>query len=235
MKNRYFKELTLNLQREGFTVRAEEAGLLPIELDGQHLCQVTGTGEVRYWKEDVAGGIRSEALDRIIDTAKTIAEYMRQLETAPLLTASGLTGDYRLLSEFNDIVLAGHPSKYGVQFVTWEWVQSRTALYQGNYYGPGVGVDSYAAAKRDFAARSGLVPRGALFTPEQLTEIYRSIYETLDSGCPITEQRQKCLETAAEQIKTAVPDLDERVALSNNKELEFTGEKFAQNSGMQFR
>ncbi|USF28478.1 hypothetical protein N510_003440 [Firmicutes bacterium ASF500] len=38
-KSRYFQELTLNLQHEGFAVKPEtEEGLLPVELDGQHLC-----------------------------------------------------------------------------------------------------------------------------------------------------------------------------------------------------
>lgn len=150
------------------------------------------------------------------------------------MTASGLQGDYRLLADFNNMVLAGHPTRYGVQFVTWERVRERTALYQGHYYGPDVGVDSYASAKRDFAARSGLIPRGALFTPEQLTEIYRSIYETLDSSYSITEERQKYLESAAEQIKATVPNLDDLVALSNDKELKFADEKFVQDSGIQF-
>ena len=85
-----------------------------------------------------------------------------------------------------------------------------------------------------FAARSGLVPRSALFTPEQLTEVYRCIHETLESRYPITDERKKCLESAAEQIERGVPDLDERVGLSNDKELEFADEMFAQNSGMQF-
>lgn len=97
-----------------------------MELDGQHLCQITETSGVRYWKEDVADDRRSAALDRVTDVAKITAEYMRQMETAPQLTASGLTGDYRLLAEFNNTVLAGHPSKYGVQFVTWEWVRNHT-------------------------------------------------------------------------------------------------------------
>ena len=35
-KSRYFRELTLNLQHEGFVVNPEtEEGLLPVELDGQ--------------------------------------------------------------------------------------------------------------------------------------------------------------------------------------------------------
>ncbi len=184
-KTRYFRELTLNLRHEGFTVRPEtENGLLSVELDDQCLCQVTETGGVRYRKEDVANDIRSEALDKVADTARTTAEYMRQLETAPLLTANGLVGNYRLLAEFSNVVLTGHPTSYGVQFVTWERVQNRTALHQGDYYGPGSGMDSYTAAKRDFVTRSGLVSRSALFTPEQLAEIYRSIHETLENAYP---------------------------------------------------
>lgn len=196
-KTRYFRELTLNLRHEGFTVRPEtENGLLPVELDDQCLCQVTETGGVRYRKEDVANDIRSEALDKVADTARTTAEYMRQLETAPLLTANGLVGNYRLLAEFSNVVLTGHPTSYGVQFVTWDRVQNRTALHQGDYYGPGSGMDSYTAAKRDFVTRSGLVSRSALFTPEQLAEIYRSIHETLENAYPITDDRRKLLESS---------------------------------------
>ena len=180
-KSRYFQELSRNLRHEGLTVKPEtEEGLLPVELDGQRLCLALDTGAIRYWREDAANERRSAALDRVTDVAKITAEYMWQVEAAPQLTASGLTGDYRLLAEFNDTVLAGHPSKYGIQFVTWEWVRNHTALYQGNYYGPEGGTDSYTAAKQNFAARSGLVPRSALFSPEQLTEAYRCIHETLD-------------------------------------------------------
>ena len=124
---------------------------------------------------------------------------------------------------------ARHPTQYGVQFITWDRVNNRTALTQGHYYGPSAGVDSYIAAKQDFATRSGLIPRSALFTPEQLTEIYRSIHETLENEYPITEERQNCLRSAAEQIEHSVPDLEERVALSNQKEMDAP-----EQSGMQF-
>ena len=149
---RYFREVALNLRHEGLAVKPEtEDGLLPVEqLDGQPLCQVTETGGVRYRKENAADDIRSEALDKVIGIARTTVAYMRQLEAAPQLTTNGLTGECRLLAEFNDTVLAGHPTKYGVQFITWEWGRDHTALYQGHCYSPG-GVDSYAAAKRDFA------------------------------------------------------------------------------------
>lgn len=68
-ESRYFQELTLNLQHKGLTVKPETGdGLLPVELDGQPLCLVTGTGVVRYRQEEVDGETRSAALDKVIDT-----------------------------------------------------------------------------------------------------------------------------------------------------------------------
>ena len=198
-------------------------------LDGRQLCLATDSGGVRYWREHIDSEARSAALDRVTTIVKTTAEYMGQMEVAPQLTVGRLKGDYRLLADFNDTVLAGHPTKYGMQFITWDRTNNRTSLNQGNYYGPYVGIDSYTAAKQDFATRSGLIPRSALFTPEQLTEVYRSIHETLDSEHLITEDRQKCLQSVAEQIERSVPDLEERVSLSNQKELDAPDQ-----SGMQF-
>lgn len=219
--NKYLRELTLNLRREGFTVGPEADGLLPVELDGQRLCTAPERGGVRYKKEDVVTEAQTAALDKVIDIAGTTAEYMRQIEAAPFLKASGLSEEFKLLADFNGTVLAGQETKYGVQLVTWAWDYDRTGVTQGHFYGPGK-ADSYTAAKKDFAVRSGLVPDGALFSPEQLAEVYRSIQETLDSGYPTTEERQKllCGGVAAEQIERTVPDLAQRVEQSNQKELE---------------
>ena len=46
------------------------------------------------------------------------SEYMAILENAPRLKATDLTGDYRILADFGDAVLAGHPTERGVQFVS---------------------------------------------------------------------------------------------------------------------
>lgn len=66
---------------------------------------------------DVPGA--QDALQAVIDTAKMASEYMAILEYAPQLKATDLTGDYRILADFGDAVLAGHPSERGGQFVTW--------------------------------------------------------------------------------------------------------------------
>ena len=77
---------------------------------------------------------------------------MQLMYAAPLLKAQGLDEEYRSLADFNGVVLAGHPSRLGVQFVTWDWDYGRTGVSQGHYMS-----NNYEAAKKDFAVRSGLV------------------------------------------------------------------------------
>lgn len=139
-------------------------------------------------------------------------EYERLMEQAPRIKASGLEGDYRTLAEFNNVVLAGHQIKYGMEFVTWEWVQNHTALWQGHY------TNSYDAAKRDFVTRSGLLPPEQLFSDQQLAEVYRCVHETLESDYSITLEREKLLTGIVEQIEAAAPSLDALVQRSNEQE-----------------
>lgn len=154
-----------------------------------------------------------------MDQIREITEYRKLMEQAPQIRASGLEDDYRALAEFNNVVLAGHWTRFGIEFVTWEWVQNHTALWQGHYYG-----DNYAAAKQDFVTRSGLLPQERLFSNQQLAEIYRCIQETLENGYPITVEREKLLTESAEQIEAAVPNLEELVQRSNEAELALTQE-----------
>ena len=224
----YFRELTLNLQHAGFVVKPEtDEGLLPVELDGQRLCLALDTGTVRYWREDVADDYRSAALDRANSITKATAEYMSQMAAAPQLTTNSLTGDYRLLADFNGVVLAGHPTRYGVQFVTWERSSDRTSLGSGHYYGPGGGADSYTAAKRDFATRSGLIPRSALFDQKQLIEIYHCSVEVQAGLYSITDEQGKCLQSIIDQIELSIPNLGELLDQEQNIEAPEDG-------GMQF-
>ncbi len=90
-KNRYFQELTLNLQREGFAVKPEtEEGLLPVELDGQRLCLARASGAVRYRREDAADEHRSAALDSVISIAKTTPAPSPRVRTE-LRSANSMT------------------------------------------------------------------------------------------------------------------------------------------------
>ena len=167
---RFLEETAIRLRQNGFTVEPIEDHHLPVCWEKGRLCRISGKGSVLYQQEcvDVPGA--QDALQTVIDTAKTTSEYMAILETATLLKAGGLTGDYRILADFGDAVLAGHPTERGVQFVTWEWDFDREGVHHGHYF-----QDDYAAAKRDFTVRGGLVQKDALFEPEQLAEIYRAL------------------------------------------------------------
>ena len=214
----YLEELSILLRNQGFTVYPRESRDIDVEYDGGVLCRINELGNLGYFAEKITG--KETVLDRIRETTRSTREYMTLLEQAPPLKADGLEDGYQLLAEFNGAVLAGHKTRYGAQFITWEWVHNKTSLWQGHYYGPDRLPDSYKSAKRDFAVRSGLLLSSALFTQDQLTEIYRSIHETLDSEYPLTDERRNLLESAAGQIEDSVPDLDDRVYLSNQKELD---------------
>mgnify|MGYP006986254758 FL=1 len=163
---RYLEELKIGLVHAGFEPERIEDQHLPVRWENHYLCRVSGRGSVLYRQECVDVPSAQDALQAVIDTAKMTSEYMAILETAPLLKASGLHGDYRVLADFGDAVLAGHPTERGVRFVTWEWDFDREGVHHGHYF-----QDDYEAAKRDFTVRSGLLPKEVLFEPEQLAEI----------------------------------------------------------------
>ena len=153
-----------------------------------------------YRQENMDSIRAQDALQAVIDTAKMTSEYMAILEYAPQLKATDLTGDYRILADFGDAVLAGHPTERGVQFVTWEWDFDRKGVHQGHYF-----QDDYEAAKRDFTVRSGLVQKDALFEPEQLAEIYRALRFVREQDETISFGRDRELVELMEQVGGLLP------------------------------
>lgn len=212
-KKKYFEEVAIQLKKCGFTPYPVEGDMMTVRWAGARLCQVTPSGGVSYHTTDMKDSSFESARNQVYAISRSTFEYMGMMESAPELKASGLDGDYRALAEFNGVVLAGHPTKYGVQFVTWEWVQDHTSLWQGHY------TDSYSAAKEDFTTRAGLLAKGRIFNEQQLTEVYRSVHETLESGYPLTREREQTLTGIAVQIEQAVPHLDELVQESNEEEM----------------
>ena len=205
-RTKYLEEVRAQLLSAEYAAEFKDGRTLQIDLYGKPLCQLCDTGCLRYFEEDAAG--KDAALERVRTIASTTREYMSLLDQAPPLSAEGLGEGYKLLAEFNGTVLAGHLTKYGAQFITWEWVHDRTSLWQGNCYGPGDGAKIYDAAKRDFTVRSRLLQKNALFEPGQLAEVYRSIHETLDSAYSLTDERRKLLEDVALQIEECGSFLD---------------------------
>ena len=202
---RFLEETAIRLRQNGFTVEPIKDQHLPVRWENHYLCRVSGKGSMLYRQEcvDVPGA--QDALQAVIDTAKMTSEYMAILETAPLLKASGLTGDYRILADFGSAVLAGHPTERGVQFVTWEWDFDREGVHHGHYF-----QDGCEEAKHDFVRRSGLLPKEALIEPEQLAEMHRALAFVCEQDEDLSIGREKEIKTIMEQIKCLLPESPEQ-------------------------
>lgn len=197
---RYLEEVCISLHRAGFETKPPEDCRLPILWNDAPLCRISGKGSVLYRQENMDSIRTQDALRSVIDIAKMTSEYMAILETAPRLKAGGLTGDYRVLADFGDAVLAGHPTERGVRFVTWEWDFDREGVHHGHYF-----QDDYDAAKRDFTVRSGLVQKDALFEPEQLAEIYRALSFVREQDETLSFGRDQELAELMERVGGLLP------------------------------
>ena len=197
---RFLEETATRLRQNGFTVEPIEDHHLPVSVEKGRLCRISGKGSVLYRQENVDSIRAQDALQSVIDTAQMTSEYMAILETAPRLKASGLDGDYRVLADFGDAVLAGHPTERGVQFVTWEWNYDREGVHHGHYF-----QNDYDAAKRDFTVRSGLVPKDALFEPEQLAQIYHALSFVREQDETLSFGRDQELAVLMDQISGLLP------------------------------
>lgn len=219
MNDKFFPELARRLKRAGIDTGPVEQERLPVLLDGQEVMAVAPGGTIFLMLETADTQPVVDAYDTVAGISTQVHEYTEAMAAAPPLAAVGLHEGFRLLADFNGVVLAGQEMEqgWGYKFITWARSPDRTAVAHGHYYDGG---DSYEAAKLDFACRAGLVDEHRQFTDEQLTEVYRCIAETLDSGYPITREREKTLTTTMEQISASVDNLDERVSLSNQRELE---------------
>ena len=197
---RFLEETATRLRQNGFTVEPIEDHHLPVCWEKGRLCRITGRGSVFYRREDADTPQAEDALFRVEDIAAKTLEYMTAMETAPRLKATDLTGDYRILADFGDAVLAGHPTERGVQFVTWEWDFDREGVHHGHYF-----QDDYDAAKRDFTLRSGLVQKDALFEPEQLAQIYHALSFVREQDETLSFGRDQELAELMEQVGGLLP------------------------------
>ena len=202
---RYLEEVRIPLHRAGFGTLPVEGEQLPVLWNGTPLCRISGRGSVLYRQENVDGIGAQDALQSVIHIAAMTAEYMTAMERAPKLQATGLEGDYRILADFGDAVLAGHPSERGVQFVTWEWDWDYEGVHHGHYFQNGC-----EEAKHDFVRRSGLLPKEALFEPEQLDEIHRALAFVCEQDEGLSIGREKEIKTIMEQIKCLLPESPEQ-------------------------
>ena len=157
----------------------------------------------------------SELYHQVAVTADEVYGYVEAMEKALPLRASGLHEDFRLLADFGGAVLAGQErgNGLGYQFVTWVWAYERQGVCHGHYY-----EDDFQSAKQDFAVRSGLISKAQLFSPEELTELYRATNFLLEEGPEPEEKPLKAIQEARTKIEYTVPDLQTRLEQTQSQE-----------------
>lgn len=169
----------------------------------------TGKKQYGYLKKPL-----KEMVDSIVDELAANPEvarcydvwHMTILQTAPPLKAESLNDGYKTLLEYNDTILAARPSRFGMQFVTWEWDFNHKGLNHGHYYN-----SNYEGAKRDFAVRAGLVEPQPIFNKEQLVEIYRCCEDTLCGVYEMTDEQRATIRSAQDRIRDKHPDILELI------------------------
>ena len=213
MKETYFKELSRCLRKEQIESIAVGEDQFKVYLGGKPVLSVSPNSEVYI----LPAGSCSEEVDdlyhRVAAIADEVHEYVEAVENAPILRAADLHEEFRLLADCGGAVLAGREREQGYQFVTWVWDFDRLGVSHGHYY-----EGNYQSAKQDFAVRSGLISQAQLFTPEQLTELYRATDYYLETGPEPEEPQLKAIQEARTKIEYVVPDLQTRLEQTQTQE-----------------
>lgn len=206
---KYFAELSRILAHEGIGTAPPEHNRLPVLLDGKSACHVEPNGGVVHFPDDLKSPEADELYHTTASIGRMVMEYMTGMEQAPALKAVGLDEDYRLLAEFNGVVLAGRETEkgYGYKFVIWARDGDGRGVHQGDYF-----MDDYESAKQDFAVRAGLVEEHRLLADEQLTEVYRCLCTVMEEDPELTMAREDALKDIKRQIECLLPDLPEQIS-----------------------
>ena len=215
MENKYFAELARRLRAAGITAGHPEKNRLTVLLNNQPVLSVSAGSDVFLLPAGSNQPEAGELYHKVAQTADEVYAYVEAVQTAPLLHASGLSEKFHLLADFGGAVLAGRELEngWGYQFVTWIWDHDRTGVCHGHYY-----EEDFQGAKQDFAVRSGLISKAQLFSPEELTQLYRATDYLLDEGPEPEDGQLKALQTSRTKIEYTVPDLAERLEQSQGQE-----------------
>ncbi len=200
------KELARRLCGEGYTVTTD-GDWLTVMLNGASVVKISDK-DILYTDGNFYDKDRS-GVSPLSQIVREIYDYCAAYEKAAPLKAEGLSENYRCLSEFNGTVLAAKHTEYGFEFVTWDRTYDGKALCQGNYF------ENYAAAKENFATRSGLINKDKLFSTEELERIGKCVEFTMhncgdlnfDDCERLKNLNAKISEHLPEQQQSAAPEL----------------------------
>ena len=134
-------------------------------------------------------------------------EYCKAYAAAQPLAADGLKVEYCCLAEFNETVFAAkYNAEYGFEFVVWLRTFNRNSVFQGHYF------SDYAAAKEDFALRSGLISSDRVFSEAEMKELLHCVEFTLDADDGLDYSHFEKIKALKERIENIVPEPQQDIA-----------------------
>ena len=191
------KEIARRLSEEGYNFSFE---------NGEFSVKLNCGDVIKIRKDDVlhsSGDFTDdgkEAFYALYHLNRGVLDYCTAYEKSSELKADGLSGKYRCLAEFGGTVLAAKHTEYGFEFVTWDRTYDRKAVCQGKYF------EDYAAAKENFATRSGLIDKDKLFTTEELERIGKCVDFTMRHNGDLNFDDYECLKKLNEKISESLPE-----------------------------
>ena len=215
MRKIYFSELSRRLREKGIETSLADTQKLDILLRGRPVLFVSSNSDIFLLPAGSQNEEASELYHQVAMVADEVYEYVEAMQGTPILHASGLNEEFHLLADFGGAVLAGREREngQGYQFVTWTWDYVRRGVSHGHYY-----EGDFQSAKQDFAVRSGLISKAQLFSPEQLTELYRATDFLLEEGPAPEEKHLRAIQEARTKIEYVVPDLQDRLEQGQEQE-----------------
>ena len=215
MGNKFFAELSRRLNIDGIESFAIDEKRLEVFLHGQPVIFVSPANDVFLLPVGNKNEEASELYHQVAAVADEVYGYVEAVQKSPLLHAASLNEPFHLLADFGGSVLAGQELDrgQGYQFATWIWDFNREGLIYGHYF-----QGDFQSAKQDFAVRSGLLSKVQLFSPDELTELYRATDHFLEEGPELDYKQQKAIQEARTKIEYTVPDLQSRLEQVQSQE-----------------
>lgn len=172
------------------------------------VCMTAYHGHREVCKFEKDGGMRFYPANLLVKERKELHRLLLSMKEAHDLyeNAKPLEGvgvrDFRLISEFGGSLLAAKMNEQGeVQFNTWDYTYDRQGVTVGHYY-----ETNYEGAKRDFAARSGLVPENLMFTKEELAVLYAACVFQGKNDETLSYQEERRVWDVMEKVADSLPE-----------------------------
>jgi len=201
MTNHIFDELKIRAEAHGFTAEVEKNQLLLRADDGSWGACVTPDSHL-YRVQDLLHD--NEKTDRLLEVMRPevdlVREYVSRMEDGPVIRAGG--DSWRELAGYDGVVLAGkYSDQGGCRFVTWRRGQDG-GMELGHYF-----ETDFAAAKTDFAVRSGLVAEQSAaqsLAPERHETHIEEGIPTLKTNA-VFKYKEACLEPRGCVVEKVIP------------------------------